>query len=117
MNTGQKLLLFILAILIKKDPLPKVDWSKLRPQSLRNLPQPHRYPVYGCSSDASVYQYGKAASSYCQPRKPKFLLPEPFGSMYGLKTNAGIIAVPTEPLHGYIFHEGEWVIAAIPPGG
>ena len=98
------------------DSIPKVDWSRLRPQSFRNLPQPQRYPIHGCSPVPEVYEYG-LPTPWGEATKPKFMLPEPFGASYGLKTDAGIIQVPSDPIHGYIFFEGEWVIATKPTGG
>ena len=37
------------------EPYPRVDWGRINPHTLRNLPQPIQLPVYGCPRDPNIY--------------------------------------------------------------
>ena len=50
--------------------IPKVNFSKVKPHILRNLPKPGIYPLHGCSPDPDFYH--KATESYDRGWRPKF---------------------------------------------
>ena len=84
--------------------IPKVDFSKVKPHILRNLPKPGIYPLHGCSPDPDFYH--KATKSYISGRQPKFNCLLPFGKKPAFDTNLGLVAVPKEPIGGYIYKSG-----------
>ena len=75
-------------------PIPRVDFSKVKPHLHEKLPKPSYYPVYGCSEDPEFY------------RKRFLESPAPFDSKPGFTTNMGIVAVPQDPIGGYIYAGG-----------
>ena len=77
---------------------PIVNWARLNYFQFKNLPQPERFPVHGCSHDAKLYE--TADSTSYSPLKWG-IGPYPFGSLHGFYTNMGVVAVPDQPLHGY----------------
>ena len=77
---------------------PIVNWARLNSFQFKNLPQPERFPVHGCSHDAKLYE--TADSTSYSPLKWG-IGPYPFGSLHGFYTNMGVVAVPDQPLHGY----------------
>ena len=76
---------------------PIVNWARLNSFQHKNLPQPDRFPVLGCSLDAKLYEVSDAQYS---PIKWG-IGPHPFGSLHGFYTNMGVVAVPDQTLHGY----------------
>ena len=38
-----------------REPYPRVDWSRINPNTKRNLPQPTQLPVSGCPQDPNIY--------------------------------------------------------------
>ena len=38
-----------------RKPYPRVDWSRINPNTKRNLPQPTQLPVSGCPQDPNIY--------------------------------------------------------------
>ena len=84
--------------------VPSIDFSKVKPNLHRNLPQPSICPVYGCSEDPKFYTERIQALGH----KPEFNAPNgtPFGSIPGFETNMGIVPVPQVPIGGYIYAGG-----------
>ena len=94
-------------------PIPRVDFSKVKPHLHRNLPKPTDYPVHSCSQDPKFYTECFSSDSHnmyyacgSTPCKPKFDTTFPFGSLPGFETNLGIVAVPQAPIGGYIYAGG-----------
>ena len=97
-----------------------IDFTKVNVRSLANIPKPERFPVQSCSMDPDFYE---------NPRKDKYgnkdlTLPCHFhncggrhGSLYGYQTDAGIVPVPSQPVHGYTWDHtyGSWVLHATDP--
>ena len=106
---------------------PRVNWSRLNKHHLKNLPEPELFPVHSCPADPGFYttthlrpgqtyvQRYLQRSQGCQGRSSScgcVRCDPPFGLSRGLETNHGIVAMPEEPVHGYIW-VGKWVIAAV----
>ena len=94
-------------------PIPRVDFSKVKPHLHRNLPKPTDHPVHSCSQDPKFYAECFRSDSHniyyacgSTPCKPKFDTTFPFGSLPGFETNLGIVAVPQAPIGGYIYAGG-----------
>ena len=86
---------------------PVVEWHNLRPHLKKNLPEPAKFPVSGVSPDPEFYQ------PTCTWHKgTKFTQHEPFGTLPGLMTSLGVVTMPTEPVHGYVWTGDSWVIHA-----
>ena len=93
--------------------IPRVDFSKVKPHLHRNLPKPISVPVLACSPDPTFY--GKCSvhtgqsPPYCGGNcKTLFEHPlrSPFGSLPGFCTSLGIVAVPKDPIGGYVYAGG-----------
>ena len=93
--------------------IPRVDFSKVKPHLHRNLPKPISVPVLACSPDPTFY--GKCSvhtgqsPPYCGGNcKTLFEHPlrSPFGSLPGFSTSLGIVAVPKDPIGGYVYAGG-----------
>ena len=102
---------------------PRVDWTKVNRWKLRDLPEAHTFPVLSVPQDPDFYKttfvkkYGSVSGEgrcngtphacgclHCRP---------PFGQLHGLRSNYGIIAMPSEPVHGYVWtNRGGWVLYA-----
>jgi len=96
---------------------PTVNWSRLNKHHLKNLPEPEFFPVSSVPADPEFYsvKYPKRYNHRCIGGKNAcgcVRCDPPFGRGQGLETNLGIISMPTEPVHGYIW-TGKWVIAAM----
>ena len=91
-----------------------IDLSCVNARFLQNIPKPNHYPVLGVSQDPDFYHkwYPKEDTT------KHFLKSFPHGALYGYETNIGIVAPPTEPIHGYIWSEryGSFVLHAVQPG-
>ena len=94
--------------------VPRVDFSKVKPNLHKNLPKPNLYPVHSCSPDPKFYTdchmvrhdaHHQGCSGGC---KPLFDMANvcPFGSLAGFATNLGIVAIPQAPIGGYIYKSG-----------
>ena len=85
-------------------PLPTIALKDVNSFALRNVPTPSPYSVKGCSPDPAFYRTTFANKS------------APFGSIYGYKTNVGIVPVPDDPVYGHVWNheEGGWVLNALP---
>ena len=83
--------------------IPKIDFSKIKPHVLRSLPKPGIYPLRGCSPDPDFYNKGIDTMG---GRRTKFECPLPFGKKPAFDTNLVLVAVPKEPIGGYIYKSG-----------
>ena len=100
-----------------------VDFSKLNVRNIKNIPRPELYPIYGCSEDPEFYVKTYWAGGFEYEKKGvNFYKSSPHGSVYGYRTNVGIVPVPTTPVYGYVWsdHDGanlsaDWVLHAIYP--
>ena len=97
-------------------PKPRVNWSKLNKFQLKNLPEPDSFPIRSCPQDPAYYTttYEKRYNHPCVGHANCGCVrcDPPFGRAKGLRTNLGVIPMPLEPVHGYVWHGNEWVIAA-----
>ena len=98
-----------------------IDFSKVNVRSIANIPRPERQAVHGCSQDPTFYSES-VILSYDYYNRPHTLDSShkktmPFGSLYGYKTNIGVVPVPDTPVHGYIWcHDsGAFVLHAMDP--
>ena len=123
----------ILAREVRPDPIyspsfpkPKVQWSSLNSNYLKNMPKPQPFTIESCSMDPGFYstiipttelfngrEFG-LPNSYITDSSPLFEKVNPFGTLYGFMTDVGVLPVPDVPVHGYSCNAetGAWVIAA-----
>ena len=94
-----------------------VDFSKVKPHLHRKLPKPESVPVQACSIDPTFYttcticvkarshgiQHPNHGNCACAP---PFELSFPFGALPGFVTSLGVVAVPEEPIGGYVYDGG-----------
>ena len=85
--------------------IPKIDFSKIKPHLHQKLPKPGLYPVHSCSPDLDFYHKATEYNLYDR-KQPKFQCPAPFGMKAAFETNLGLVAVPEEPIGGYIYQSG-----------
>ena len=97
--------------------IPRVDFSKVKPHLHRKLPKPESIPVQACSIDPNFYtsctdcvnarsrggQYPEHGYRACAP---PFEQSSPFGALPGFVTSLGAVAVPEEPIGGYVYDGG-----------
>ena len=95
--------------------IPMVNFGKVNPHLLRKLPKPESVPVQACSIDPTLYTScticANSRSQGFQPERhpgcaPAFEKPLPFGSLPGFVTSQGVVAVPGEPIGGYVYAGG-----------
>ena len=100
-----------------QDLTPQVNLSGINFNLHKNLPKPSYYPLTGVSQNAVMYN----STSYRDHMGKLMVKPaafaetdKPFGGFHGLKTDLGIIAMPSQIVHGFVWsqEEQEWVIAA-----
>eukprot|EP00091_Calanus_sinicus_P010793 TRINITY_DN24828_c0_g1_i1.p1 TRINITY_DN24828_c0_g1~~TRINITY_DN24828_c0_g1_i1.p1 ORF type:complete len:182 (-),score=62.12 TRINITY_DN24828_c0_g1_i1:113-619(-) len=100
-----------------QDLTPQVNLSGINFNLKKNLPRPSYYPLKGMSQNAEMY----SSTSYRDYNDRLVVKPAafaerelPFGGFQGLKTDLGIIAMPSQIVHGFVWsqEEQEWVIAA-----
>merc|ERR1719282_738829 len=89
-------------------PYPKVDWSCVNSRFIKNLPSPGKFPIHGCSQDPDLYEI----ELDCYGNTKFNDVPNPFGSAYGYQTSEGIVCVPEEAHHGYVWQVDQWVLHA-----
>ena len=95
---------------VKEVEYPQVDFNHLNSHFIKNIPKPESYPIYGCSEDSEFYDISKHG------KRPTFFNSFPFGAKPGYDTNLGIVAVPDQPIFGYIWTENHgFKIHAAPP--
>ena len=93
----------------------KIDLSKVNYSfRVRNLPDPFKFPIKGCSQDPNFYDI-----KYRSENKRNYYTWDvesreyPHGYMYGYNTDVGIVPVPEEPVHGYVFKDRHgWILHA-----
>ena len=89
-----------------------IDLFNVNARFIGNIPKPDCYPVLGVSQDPDFYH-----TRYDRDDTTKhFLKSFPHGGLYGYETDIGIVAPPTDPIHGYILRRGSWVLHAVKPG-
>ena len=91
-----------------------IDIFNVNQRFIENIPKPNSYPVLGVSQDPDFYH-----KSYGRDNPTKsFLSSFPHGALSGYETNLGIVAPPTDPIHGYIWsdHFRSFVLHAVRPG-
>ena len=96
---------------------PRVNWSRLNTNMLRNLPIPVMYPMHGCAQSPEFYDSTVDVEHFGGQKldtKLVFHSAKPFGSLYGFWTSHGVLPPPEEAVHGYHCcpETGTWVIAA-----
>ena len=95
---------------------PTIDYTKCNIRSIANIPKPQKFAVLGCSADPEFYvlsnSYYKASGGFYQSIYPH-------GTKYGYRTQLGIVPVPDEPVHGYVWDgtddSSDWVLHAVKP--
>ena len=91
-----------------------IDIFNVNSRFIENIPKPNSYPVLGVSQDPDFYhkRYDRGDPTKC------FLSSYPHGALSGYETNIGIVAPPTEPVHGYIWSDRyrSYVLHAVRPG-
>ena len=106
---------------VKPAPALKVNWSQVNTRALANVPKPKLYPKHGCSEDPSHYlpytttsHWGHDGTPRTINHKSKFEEENPFGSAYGVETDAGVLNVSGILIHGHTWSEerGCWVLHA-----
>ena len=97
--------------------IPMVDFSKVKPHLHRKLPKPESVPVQACSIDPTFYTscticanarsqgFQQWSHGHCACAPP-FELLFPFGTLPGFVTSLGVVAVPEEPIGGYVYEGG-----------
>ena len=104
---------------VKSAPALKVNWSNVNTRALANVPKPKLYPKLGCSDDPAFYQPYTGVKEFSfgpgeVNHKPKHEQDNPFGSEWGLETNAGVISVTGLLVHGHTWsvERQTWVLHA-----
>ena len=97
--------------------VPVINFAKVKPHLHKNLPKPAQLPVQSCSPLPDFYRHcticadanskGQWAESHGLKRcAPPFEQLSPFGSLPGFETNLGVVAVPADPIGGYVYAGG-----------
>ena len=90
-------------------PYPKVDWSCVNLRFITNIPSPSSFPIHGCSQDPDFYEL--KFLGYSEGNRSKFNnTPNPFGVLDGYNTSEGIVSVPTNSFHGYVWKNHGWIL-------
>ena len=88
-----------------------IDLFNVNARFIGNIPKPDSFPVLGVSQDPDFYH-----KRYERDDTTKhFLKSFPHGALYGYETDIGIVAPPTDPIHGYILRRGSWILHAVKP--
>ena len=82
------------------DLMPQVNWSRLNKHFMKNLPTPETFRIHSCPQDPNFYKRHRVGSCV------------PFGTRSVIMTNLGVVGLPSEPVHGYVWQGGEWTIHA-----
>ena len=88
--------------------IPRIDFSKVKPHLHKKLPQPSKIRVQGCSPDPDTYQHHLECPR-CSWRKGESsfeVCESPFGYLPGFITSSGVVAVPEDPIGGYVYAGG-----------
>ena len=103
--------------LIPQIPAPEeiyhtIDLFNVNARFISNIPRPDCFPVLGVSQEPDFYH-----KRYDRDDTTKhFLKSFPHGGLYGYETDIGIVAPPTDPIHGYVLRNGSWILKAVKPG-
>ena len=97
---------------------------KVNKWQLRNLPEPELFPVHSVPQDPDYYgtayvkeyveRHGGLFGCMGVPKGCGCIrCNPPWGKGSGLRTSHGIIGMPTEPVHGYVWSGSDgWVLYA-----
>ena len=96
---------------------PEVDWTQVNPRSHKNLPEPERFPIYGCFPIEGPVDPGYSNSDISR-YYPSFGKPDrdsaPYGKLQGFLTEDGVIPLGghDQTIHGYIWSDlyNKWVL-------
>ena len=93
---------------------PEVKWNFVKFKPV--LPSPESCPLYSCSQDPDFYE-NYIADPGNDRLANKFVERHPFGSLPGFVTTLGVVAVPKNPVGGYVYcpDEKRWLIHATTP--
>ena len=97
--------------------VPVINFAKVKPHLHKNLPKPAQLPVQSCSPLPDFYRRcticadahskgGWAESHGLKRCAPPFEQLSPFGSLPGFVTSLGVVAVPADPIGGYVYAGG-----------
>ena len=95
-----------------KVAIPRIDFSKVKPHLHKKLPQPVSIAVQGCYPDpASSRSQEMCAVCFCElgdssGSTKNCKCGRPFGSLPGFHTSQGVVAVPKDPIGGYVYAGG-----------
>ena len=101
--------------MVKPDNIYRtIDLLNVNSRFIENIPKPNSYPVLGVSPDPDFYHKWYSKEDSTKHYRSSF----PHGALCGYETNIGIVAPPTEPIHGYIWsdHFRSFVLHAVQPG-
>ena len=102
--------------------IPRIDFHQVKPHLHRKLPKPDLLPVQACSIDPALYtkctgsihcdkehdgsrHFGATYAEHAS--RSKFTESSvPFGALPGFVTSLGVVAVPEEPIGGYVYDGG-----------
>ena len=102
----------ILHIPAPEDIYHTIDIFNVNARFIGNIPRPDCYPVLGVSQEPDFYH-----KRYDREDTTKhFLKSFPLGGLYGYETDIGIVAPPSDPIHGYVLRNGSWILKAVKPG-
>ena len=99
------------------DPTPHVNLCGINFNLRKNLPRPSHYPLTSVSQNAEMYK-STTYRDHMQRTMVKLAAfvesDQPFGCLHRLKTDHGIIAMPSQIVHGFVWsqEDHDWVIAA-----
>ena len=96
---------------------PQIQWTRLNTNMHRNLPQPMKSPLHGCSPDPAFYTDIVSTHEVMEWKRllggrdfrenlvvnydnPLFEKKDPFGCAYGFYTDKGVVDLPPFPVHG-----------------
>ena len=99
------------------DPTPNVNLGGINYNFRKSLPMPSYYPLLSVSQNAEMYNTTTYRDHMARTMVKQAAFVEkdmPFGGHHGLKTDQGIIAMPSQIVHGFVWsqEDHEWVIAA-----
>ena len=110
---------------VSQDPYPTIQWGLLNKWKLKNLPEPELHPIQSCPENPDFYDkffeglkarpgpgHGFFVRQNCDESCGCIKCKPPFGKARGFYTDKGIIAVPSEPVFGYVYKSGAWILHA-----
>ena len=99
-----------------------IDLTKVNKFFMRNIPNPESFPIQGCSQDPAFYDREGARrdrDGFYVTSSPNHYkdYPRPHGSLFGYKTDMGIVPVPEEAVNGYVWQNNDWILHAVVDDG